>query len=66
VPYVTQQLREVGIRLASEEMTITAGAVGRIGESPVEVAADGRALRALFVKDPFDCDRIVAFETADL
>jgi hypothetical protein len=62
VPYVTQQLREVGIRLSSAEMQITES-ITRIGESPVEVDADVRALRALVVKDPFDCERIVAFDT---
>jgi hypothetical protein len=33
-----------------------------IGRGPVEVGHDVRALRAYFVRDPFDCDRIVAFE----
>jgi len=64
VPYVVQQLREVGIQLASAEVQISEEAITtRIGESPVEVDGDVRALRALVVKDPFDCERIVAFET---
>ena len=64
VPYVTQQLREAGIRLASATVEVSSETIARIGDSPVEVDADVRALRALVIKDPFDCDRIVAFDTS--
>jgi hypothetical protein len=64
LPYVTQQLREVGIRLdvSRNALELDSKAIEVIGRGPVEVGHDVRALRAYFVRDPFDCDRIVAFE----